>query len=413
MRRNPSRPLPSHAGGGCPKRRRGRFRFAIFGDEEEETDPADAMPEEEPEIEDYTNPEDASSVRAEIAGNLRSLLLRLLVTGAVGLLLFFFALSTQLGWGVTASMSLSSNPIVYLTVNNALLLFALLFPGEQSPTAFPPFSICKAIRTAPLRLRRPPFSSKARPPCGRPPLCRSGPAFLRRAGGLRPLPQHPRQNLSGQRVRKTSNSSVLPTRNTPSSASTTATSPARWARGSTLKSRSSPTHEDESALKLLELSYAPDPSEKAAHNAAPIGMLCSLAVGIVSFIVSKDLFSALTAFAAAACICVPMACVLAINVPIRRLCKRALRMGAMLIGYPAVQHFGDTTALVLDAEELFPAGSVVLHGMKTFGGQRVDDVILDAAAVICSGRPRWPASLNRSSRADTRCSPRWIPSSRG
>ena len=31
-----------------------------------------------------------------------------------------------------------------------------------------------------------------------------------------------------------------------------------------------------------------------------------------------------------------------------------------------------------------PAQSVVLHGIKTFQGKRVDDAILDAASVVCA-----------------------------
>lgn len=37
--------------------------------------------------------------------------------------------------------------------------------------------------------------------------------------------------------------------------------------------------------------------------------------------------------------------------------------------------------MVLDALDLFPAESVLLHGIKTFSGARIDEAILDAAAV--------------------------------
>ena len=134
---------------------------------------------------------------------------------------------------------------------------------------------------------------------------------------------------------------------------------------------------------FLKLSYEPDPSEKLAGKMAPFGVLCSLAVGILSYCIAKDLAGAITVLTICACVCVPMCGVMAVNVPLRSLCKAANKAGAMLIGYPAVRQFADVNAVLIDAQELYPKSSVVLHGIKTFGGQRIDDAILDAAAVMC------------------------------
>ena len=37
---------------------------------------------------------------------------------------------------------------------------------------------------------------------------------------------------------------------------------------------------------------------------------------------------------------------------------------------------------MLDAKDLFPKGTVILNGIKTFGGQRIDEAILDATALM-------------------------------
>jgi len=40
--------------------------------------------------------------------------------------------------------------------------------------------------------------------------------------------------------------------------------------------------------------------------------------------------------------------------------------------------------VLVDAKELFPKGTVVLNAIKTFGGQRIDDAIVDATALMCA-----------------------------
>lgn len=57
-------------------------------------------------------------------------------------------------------------------------------------------------------------------------------------------------------------------------------------------------------------------------------------------------------------------------------------------GYAAAVSYGNSHAIALDAMELFPETSVMLHGIKTFSGTRVDEAILDAASVsIRAGGP--------------------------
>lgn len=134
---------------------------------------------------------------------------------------------------------------------------------------------------------------------------------------------------------------------------------------------------------FLKLSYEPDPCEKLSIKAAPFGALLSLAVAVVSyFTVLNDVQSALAALTVTAVMSVPMCGLLCINRPLIKLCKKALRKGAMLIGAPGVRQFCDVNAVVLRDTDLYPNGSVKLHGIKTFSGNRIDEVILDAAAMM-------------------------------
>ncbi len=67
----------------------------------------------------------------------------------------------------------------------------------------------------------------------------------------------------------------------------------------------------------------------------------------------------------------------------------ALRKQATgIVGYDAVREYGSTHAVALDAIDLFPENSVLLHGIKTFSGTRIDEAILDAASVsVRAGGP--------------------------
>ncbi len=56
----------------------------------------------------------------------------------------------------------------------------------------------------------------------------------------------------------------------------------------------------------------------------------------------------------------------------------------MMPEYSAITAYQDTDAILVDANDLFPEDTVVLHGIKTFQGKRIDDAIIDAASVVCS-----------------------------
>lgn len=146
---------------------------------------------------------------------------------------------------------------------------------------------------------------------------------------------------------------------------------------------------------FLRLSYEPDPSEKLAGKIAPVGALAALAVGAGAYLFTQDVQSALAALSISACVCVPMCCVPAVNLLIRGVSKRALRMGSMLVGFPGVRQFADTNAVVLDAGQLYPGNSVVLHGIKGFSGERIDQAILEAGAVMSKAKAPMAATFDQ------------------
>ncbi len=134
--------------------------------------------------------------------------------------------------------------------------------------------------------------------------------------------------------------------------------------------------------RFLEISYSPDPSESSSQLMAPIGLIASLVLCIASLLITRSVPAAVSAFAAACCASVAVSNMLSVNLPISRLCRTARRAGAMVAGYEGVEQLGGVNAVLVDAGELFPRGTVVLGGIKTFGGRAGAEAAVMAASAL-------------------------------
>ena len=135
--------------------------------------------------------------------------------------------------------------------------------------------------------------------------------------------------------------------------------------------------------RFLELSYSPDPSETSSQLLAPLGLISSLVLCIACLLITKDVPTSIGALAAACCACVAAGNMLTVNLPVSNLCKTVRRAGGMIVGHVAVEAFGDVNAVIADAGELFPTGTVVISGIKQFGSQVVaEDAIMCATALV-------------------------------
>ncbi len=142
---------------------------------------------------------------------------------------------------------------------------------------------------------------------------------------------------------------------------------------------------------FLDDSYADDSCASLGGFLSPCVLLGSLVTAVACLVVTKDGALAITAFAAVCCLAAPIASLLCGNLPMKAASRRLLRRGAMLSGFPAVDDYFLTNSLTVDASDLFPAGSVTLNGIKTFSGGRIDQAILDAAALVhTAGGPLTP-----------------------
>lgn len=141
-------------------------------------------------------------------------------------------------------------------------------------------------------------------------------------------------------------------------------------------------HKTEFPSNFLKISYAPDPSEDLASKLAPITTIASIIIAVMYGVFKLSFADALNAFALITAVSVPVATLLSVNAPVRKLCKTLLSYGSMLSGYPSVKQFCDSTAIMIDANELFPAESISLEGIKTFEDYGIDESLLCGIAIL-------------------------------
>ena len=124
-------------------------------------------------------------------------------------------------------------------------------------------------------------------------------------------------------------------------------------------------------------------SEKLVSNFIPIGVIFSLFCGIISFVFTQNAVSSLVALNISALISLPFALPLVSSLIVSSLSKFALKNKSMVVGENAVKKLSAAKSVVLTDTDLYPKNNVILRGIKTFSGQRVDEAIVLAATLVC------------------------------
>ena len=95
----------------------------------------------------------------------------------------------------------------------------------------------------------------------------------------------------------------------------------------------------------------------------------------------------MSVFTGMICLSMPIT-MLTVQMQLSRSSRRMLSNGGFLTGWKAVRRFGNPDALAVDIADLYPDESMLLHGIKTFGGTHIDEAILTAASLaVRSGGP--------------------------
>ncbi len=140
----------------------------------------------------------------------------------------------------------------------------------------------------------------------------------------------------------------------------------------------------------LNNAYEEDGGDRHALYGAPITIGASLVLSLIPAVMGRfdgGFWQWLSALVFMLCLS-SFSTMLAMQLPMKRACRRMLRKGGFLVGWRAVDDFGHPDALVVDVADLYPDESMLLHGIKTFSGMHIDAAILDAASLsIRAGGP--------------------------
>lgn len=366
----------------------GVHTFHFLGESEEDNEPDDepvAKPEPE-NLDDYTAPEDAPSILHELSAEHRALALRVSVTGILLLVMLFWGFVSERSGMLPAFLRADVLPLAYLITNLCLLTIAIVFCRKtvlggiralvglqaNSDSGVAVAAVAAWIQGAALlfqtqEVERGQLHLYAA-------LAALG-LFLNSAGKLSMV----------RRIRANFRFLTSPEPKMSVELFDDYNTALQLAKGCVVGEPLIAFQRKTGFFRnFLRSSYEPDPSEQASQSMAPLLFLGTVILCAVSLVLTRSASAAVTALAAAACVSAPITSMLCVNMPISRLSSLARRCGTMLVGNPAVEYFCNTNALMTDAKELFPKGTVILNGIKTFGGQRIDEAIMDASAVMCT-----------------------------
>ena len=361
-----------------------RSRFSILGTEERDNRPEDEFPADPGEISDYTRPEDAASIQHDLGQKRRALLLRAGVTGLSLLLMLVFGLLSEYNAILPSFIPYYLLTQPYLILELIFLIIAgafswpVLYNGVRglvrlhanSDSAAAIAAVAAAVQTVLLLFSTDQLESAAVHLYA--PLAVLA-LFLNTLGKLSMVGRIARNFHFVAAPDSKMAVHLLHDHNTA----------LQMARGCVADTPVIAYQARAGFLRnFLRVSYLPDPIEQNAPVAAPIGIVCSLILCVATLLLSHDALAALTAFTASCCVCTPMMGQLCVNLPLAQASRIVSRHGAMISGYEALDRFSDVNAILIDAKELFPKTNVQISGVRTFGDQRVDEAILEAAALL-------------------------------
>lgn len=141
---------------------------------------------------------------------------------------------------------------------------------------------------------------------------------------------------------------------------------------------------------FMKNSYSTDISDAYARRISPLILIASIAVGLLSLMFEKNttgttekIFNLLAVMSGTLTLCSSFSLMLLVNIPLGRAQNKYLRYSGVMLGYSAVDRFSDTNSVLIDAEQLFPKGTVDLKNLKVLGSTKIEECILFASSLAC------------------------------
>jgi Cu+-exporting ATPase len=145
---------------------------------------------------------------------------------------------------------------------------------------------------------------------------------------------------------------------------------------------------------FLKSSYCNDKADQLCRVLAPAAAAAAVAIGLGAFflpyesgLLSNNIYWALTAANATLCALSPLSIMFLVNNPLLRASKSLAKNEAVVLGYNSAEKFSKVNSVLVDAQSLFPAGSVDFRNLKrcqqpnSLSPFAIDDAIITAASL--------------------------------
>ena len=133
-------------------------------------------------------------------------------------------------------------------------------------------------------------------------------------------------------------------------------------------------------------SMCEDPSDTVSRVLSPIALAVIAIAGIIAWVSTSNMTFVFQTIAAFGAVAVPVATLIATNLPLSTLCRSLREKGALVSGYNSVKEFANVNSAVIEDEDLFPQGSIDLVSVKALGTKQLDEVLMLTAAVAISAK---------------------------
>lgn len=139
--------------------------------------------------------------------------------------------------------------------------------------------------------------------------------------------------------------------------------------------------------EFLKTSYASDSTDRFCRIVTPVVLAAAIVIGVIAGIVgrtdhgSASIYVGISVFVGVIAICAGFSMMLVVNLPMMRSAKKNAENQGVIMGFDCIDEFAETNSILIDADRLFPQGSVKLANIKVFSETRIDEAIVEAASL--------------------------------
>ena len=139
--------------------------------------------------------------------------------------------------------------------------------------------------------------------------------------------------------------------------------------------------------EFLKTSYANDSTDSFCRIFTPVVIAVAIVIAVIAGIVSgpqyvaSSVYIGISVFVGVISICTGFSMMLIVNVPMMRAEIKGAENQGVVLGFDCIEEFAETNSVLVDANQLFPQGSVKLAAIKVFSDTRIDEAIVEAASL--------------------------------